>query len=128
LFSCAKAQCVFYLTKDRYSEGDFTIFYDLIFEINTRNDWIVEGPHVLRVIKVICRTNVRLALCENVIQWSFVRPSFFSCKFLVTGIIGHQDAAASSASAIGKLLVSLLCNMEIYLCEILICIEKMLFD
>jgi len=34
------------VTKDRYSELDFMIFYDLIFEINTRDDWTVEEPHV----------------------------------------------------------------------------------
>jgi len=27
---------------------DFAIFYDLILEINTRDDWMFEGPHVLR--------------------------------------------------------------------------------
>jgi len=57
------------VTNDRYSETDFTIFYDSIFEINTQYDWIVEGPHVLHAIEVIFRTNVRLALNENVIQW-----------------------------------------------------------
>jgi len=40
------------VTTDRYSEEDCTIFYDLIFEINSYDDWIVEGPHVLRAIKV----------------------------------------------------------------------------
>jgi len=71
------------VTKDRYSEVDFTIFSDLIFEINTRDDWIVEQPHVLRAIEVIFRTNVRLALNENVIQWRLARRPFLSYKFLV---------------------------------------------
>jgi len=62
---------------------DFTIFYDLIFEINTQDDWIVEGPHVLRAIKDIFRTNVRPALNENVIQWRIARRPFSSCRFLV---------------------------------------------
>jgi len=71
------------VTKDHYSEVDFTIFYHLIFAINTRDDWIVQVPHILRAVKVIFHTNVQLALNENVIQWRLSRRPFLSCKFLV---------------------------------------------
>jgi len=43
----------------------FYDFYALIFEVNRRR---LEGPHVLRAIKVIFHMNVGLALNENVIQ------------------------------------------------------------
>jgi len=61
---------------------DFTIFYDLTFEIKTRDDWTVEGPPTcFSAIKVIFRTNTRLALNENVIQWRLARRrTFLSCK------------------------------------------------
>jgi len=66
----------------------------VIFEINTRDDWVVKGPHVLRAIKVIFHTNVRLALNENEIQKCLARRPFLSCKFLV-----HRDMKTRSITS-----------------------------
>jgi len=64
------------VTKACYSEVDFYGILRFRFLKQTRDDWIVEGPRVLRAIKVIFCMNVRLALNVNVIQWRLAHWPF----------------------------------------------------
>jgi len=72
------------VTKNRYSEVDFTIFYDLIFEINTRrlDNWRATCFTCYKsLISYKCR--LRLALNKNAIQRRLARRSYLFYKFLV---------------------------------------------